>query len=213
MESGAGAFSEIATLNYGRLSYSLERFQEAVNAYATLDKIAQLENNRLEAKTGLIKSYFMCRNYEQTLIETDAMLKSESTRENIKLAKYYKAKSHLALGEREAALVLLKEISKELARSEGAEAAYLLISDAYDAGDFESVEKQTFALSESATPQTYWLAKSFIILGDSYAERGNLEQAEATFNSIKENYTPLENDDIPDLLKIRLDKLAQMKKQ
>ena len=213
MESGAGAFSEIATLNYGRLSYSLERFQEAVNAYETLDKIAQLENNRLEAKTGLIKSYFMCRNYEQTLIETDAMLKSGSTRENIKLAKYYKAKSHLALGEREAALVLLKEISKELASSEGAEAAYLLISDAYDAGDFESVEKQTFALSESATPQTYWLAKSFIVLGDSYAERGNLEQAEATFNSIKENYTPLENDDIPDLLKIRLDKLAQMKKQ
>ena len=141
------------------------------------------------------------------------MLKSGSTRENIKLAKYYKAKSHLALGEREAALVLLKEISKELASSEGAEAAYLLISDAYDAGDFESVEKQTFALSESATPQTYWLAKSFIVLGDSYAERGNLEQAEATFNSIKENYTPLENDDIPDLLKIRLDKLAQMKKQ
>ena len=39
-----------------------------------------------------------------------------------------------------------------------------------------------------------------------------MEQAEATFNSIKENYSPDGEDDIADLLKIRLNKLSQMKK-
>lgn len=214
MESGLGAFSEIATLNYGLLSYQLERFQEAAEAFETLDKIAQLENNKAQAKAGLIKSYFMCRNYRQTLIETDAVLSAQSkeSQQMKQLAEYYKAKSHIALGEREKALELLKKMAKDPTVENGAEAAYLLIADAYDAGNFESVENQTFALSESGTPHAYWLAKSFIVLGDSYAERGNLEQAEATFNSIKENYSPEKEDDIADLLKIRLSKLAQMKK-
>ena len=80
--------------------------------------------------------------------------------------------------------------------------------DAYDAGEFEKVEERTFALSESQTPQTYWLAKSFITLGDSYAERDNLEQAKATFESIKENYTPAgPQDDIIGQVEMRLSKL------
>ena len=114
MESGLGAFSEIATLNYGLLSYQLERFQEAAEAFETLDKIAQLENNKAQAKAGLIKSYFMCRNYRQTLIETDAVLSAQSkeSQQMKQLAEYYKAKSHIALGEREKALELLKKMAK-----------------------------------------------------------------------------------------------------
>ena len=213
MEGGEGAFQEIATLNYAKLSYKLEKFQDAVEAYETLDKIAQLDNNRLEAKRGLIQSYYMNKNYSKSLIEADVVLSAQDVDNWVKeMAKYYKAKSCLALGEREKALPLLKEISKDVTSDNGAEAAYLLILDAYDAGDFDSVEQQTFALSDSGTPQAYWLAKSFIVLGDSYAERDNLEQAQATFNSIKENYTPQGEDDIADLLKIRLNKLAQMKK-
>lgn len=214
MEGGIGAFSEIATLNYGKLSYQLERYQEAAEAFETLEKIAQLGNNREEAKRGLVESYFMCKNYRQTLIETDEVLGAQSTAgvQLKELAEYYKAKSHLALGERDKALPLLQKMAKDPASANGAEASCLLISDAYDAGDFENVEKLTFAFSESGTPQAYWLARSFIILGDSYAERGNMEQAEATFNSIKENYSPDGEDDIADLLKIRLNKLSQMKK-
>ncbi len=225
MESGEGAFSEISTLNYGRISYSMERYDQAAKAYETLYKIALLGNNKIEAQTGKIRSYFMCRNYEQTLVETDKLLAMQdiATESNgtsnkdiaaelKQMATYYSAKSHLALGNRESAIPLLQILAKKPAEAMGAEAAYLLIQDAFDAGNFESVEKQTFTLSDSQTPQTYWLAKSFITLGDSYAERGNFEQAEATLNSIKENYSPENDDDIADLLKLRLNKLHKMKK-
>ncbi len=219
MESGEGAFSEISTLNYGNISYNLQRYTEAAKAYETLYKIAKLGNNKAEAQTGKIRSYFMSGNYEQTLIETDRLLGMENsaTDKNTlaqlrEMATYYKAKSHMASGNRDSALPLLQALAKKPSEAMGAEAAYLLIQDAYDAGNFDSVEKQTFALSESQTPQTYWLAKSFITLGDAYAERENFEQAEATFNSIKENYSPESEDDISELLKIRLNKLSQIKK-
>ena len=46
MFSDDGAFTELSTLNYGRLSYQLERYDEAIKAYETLSKIAILDNNK-----------------------------------------------------------------------------------------------------------------------------------------------------------------------
>ena len=214
METQDGAFSEVATLNYGRLSYTLERYDEAVNAFETLGKIAQLENNKVAAMEGKMKSYFKIRNFEQTIIEAKELLDYENINKELERnAKYHLAKSYISTDHRDEALPVLKELAKDKSDATGAEAAYLLIEDAYDAGNFTSVQEQTFAFSDSGSPQTYWLAKSFIILGDSYAEEGNLEQALATFNSIKENYEPQSSsDDIAGLLKIRLDKLSKMEK-
>ena len=161
-----------------------------------------------------MKSYFKCKNFEQTIIEAKELLDYESLNKELKRsAKYHLAKSHLSTDNRDEALPLLKELSKEKSDAIGAEAAYLLIEDAYDAGNFTGVQEQTFAFSDAGSPQTYWLAKSFLILGDSYAEEGNLEQALATFNSVKENYEPQDGgDDIAGLLKIRLDKLSKIEK-
>jgi hypothetical protein len=85
----------------------------------------------------------------------------------------------------------------------------MLIQDAYDSGDFKAVEDLTFKFSDSKTPQSYWLAMSFIVLGDSYAERDNFNQAKATFESISDNYTN-KNDDILDQVKLRLKKLTEL---
>ncbi len=215
METQDGAFSEISTLNYGRLCYSLEKYEEAVNAYETLSQIAQLENNKLEALVGKMKSYFMCRNYEQTIIEAKELLANPKADNSMKrLGNYHLAKSMLATDKREEAIPLLEALSKEKGDAIGAEATYLLIEDAYDTGDFTSVENRTFAFSESGSGESYWLARSFIVLGDSYVEQNNIEQALATFNSIKENYEPSGvNDDIAGLLKTRLDKLSKLNAQ
>ncbi len=94
---------------------------------------------------------------------------------------------------------------------EGAECQYLIIANAFDSGDFQTVEKEVFAFSDSNTPQTYWLAKSFILLGDSYAEKEEWEQAEATFKSILESYKPSSKDDIEDQVKMRLSKISKNK--
>lgn len=57
----------------------------------------------------------------------------------------------------------------------------------------------------------YWLAKSFIVLGDSFVERGEYEQAKATFESVRDGYTTSGNDDdVLDNVNIRLKKLAEL---
>ena len=62
--------------------------------------------------------------------------------------------------------------------------------------------------TEKAGGQNYWLAKAFIVLGDSFVEQGNLPQAKATFESIRSGYTSTgTQDDVLDQVEIRLRKL------
>ena len=57
----------------------------------------------------------------------------------------------------------------------------------------------------------YWLAKSFIVLGDSFVEREELEQAKATFESVRDGYTPSgKDDDVIDNVELRLKKLDEL---
>lgn len=207
MENGEGSFSELATLNYAKISYQLENYKQAIKGYSTLSMIAALENNKVEAQIGKINSFFMDHQYENALAECQRADNFNLGEANKTRVKYVEAKSYYLLGERSKALPLLKELSRNKITSEGAESAYLLISNLFDNGDFTSVEKEVFAFSDSKTPQTYWLAKSFILLGDSYAERGNWEQAVATFRSIRDSYKPRTKDDIAEQVRLRLSKI------
>lgn len=207
METGEGSFTELATLNYARLSYQLENYKQALEGYSSLMLIARLENNRTEAQMGRLNSFYMDKQWENAVAESkriDTRNLSETQKSRVK---YIEAKSLFLTGNRTEALPLLRELSKNKIGAEGAEAAFLLISNAFDNGDFTTVEKETFAFSDSGSPQTYWLAKSFILLGDTYAEKENWEQAKATYESILESYKPREADDIADQIRMRLSKL------
>jgi TolA-binding protein len=87
----------------------------------------------------------------------------------------------------------------------------VLILDSYDKADFAEVENKVYAFADAGSPQTYWLAKSFIVLGDSFVEKEELEQAKATFESVRDGYEPSGNDDdVLDNVNIRLTKLAEL---
>lgn len=210
MHGNQEAFAEIATLNYGKLSYQLQRYDEALRAYESLEQIARLGNNKTEGIIGKMRCSHHLHDINATLAACDQVLALNLKDDTInREAKYIKGKVLLANGNREKGNEIFGILSKDPRDIFGAEAAYLLIIDAYDEGEFEKVEELTFALSDSQTPQTYWLAKSFIVLGDSYAERDEIQQAKATFESIKENYTPEKNnDDVIPQVEMRLGKLT-----
>ena len=134
------------------------------------------------------------------------------TSDLIREADYVKAKSLLATSRRDQAFEILTNLCRYPSTDEGAEAEYILIQDCYDRGEFESVEKKVYDFASKAGGQNYWLAKAFIVLGDSFAERDNLTQAKATFESLKSGYKPAEGttDDIADNVEMRLRKIEQI---
>lgn len=194
------SFSETARFNCASINYSLERYQAAYDAYAGLEGAARMESNREAAKLGMMRSAFRAKNYEAAILACGAVQGVESD--------YVKAKSLMALSRRSEAMDIFRTLSANPSAAEGAEAAFVLAQDALDRADYESVEKVVHDFAQKGASQSYWLARAFLVLGDSFAARGNDAQAKATYESIRDGYSPAgEDDDVQDNVKLRLERL------
>ena len=204
-----GALAEGATLQLASLQYSLGNYAGAYGAYARLKESAKLAPNREAALIGLMRSAFRAREWADALSgarEVAALVKGDAAIQ--REARYVSAKSLMSTSRRAEALEEFRLLAKEPSTPEGAEASYILIQDCFDRADFAAVKDRVYAFAEKAGSQNYWLAKAFIVLGDSFAEQENMSQARATFESIKEGYTPVgDQDDVLDQVEMRLKKL------
>lgn len=212
LDSDDDTFKEVSALTAARLSSEVENYADALDFYRGLAKIAKLDQNKHIANIGMMESAYLAKEYEAAIECADIVRDDKASSDDELLqAVYIKAKSNLATSDRAAAMNLFKSISSKTSTPQGAEAAVMLIQDSFDKGEFEDVENKAFAFAESGSNQNYWLAKSFIILGDSYVERGDLRQAKATFESVRDGYSS-KDDDVLDNVAIRLSKLEEMSK-
>ena len=212
IEKGEGSFVELSMLNFSNLSYRMERWDDAFGGYSSLYSAALLDNNKYAAVLGMMRSAYKAHNHTEAIKNADKVIADSRTDASVKSeALYIKAKSYLSSSRRQEAYSIFAQLAKDASTVYGAEAAYLIILDSYDKGEFEAVETKVYAFSDAGTGQMYWLAKSFIVLGDSFVERGGDEQARATFESVRDGYTPSGNDDdVLDNVNVRLKKLAEL---
>ena len=198
------ACQEEALKAYATLNYDLQHFDKAEEAYRQLIERTRDGGTRQEAFVGLMRAAYGAKDYPE-VIRAAQML---GTRE----ARFLMAKALRTQGERERASVLFEELAADPNDAYGAESAYTLIQDAYDRGDFNAVQEAVYAFSDSGSGQVYWMARSFIVLGDAFAARGDKMQAEATYESILEGYQPSgEGDDILDQVRSRINQLKLAK--
>ena len=155
--------------------------------------------------------HFRSRKYDDAIKDGQMLLSDETAPEaTLREARYTLAKSYRVKGDRMQAKPLLEALASDASDAYGAEANYLQVLDAFQAGDFVEVENRVYAFSDSGTSQLYWLAKSFIILGDAFAAREDMEQAEATWRSVLEGYAPgADDDDVLDQVRDRIEKLIK----
>ncbi len=209
----AGGDRELALLHFANLSYGIEHWSEAYAAYSTLLTDATVAENRQTARAGMMRSAYYGRKFKEAVDAAQAVIDDPATGRDLKReAQYLTAKSLLATSQRDAAYEVLRVLARDPSTAEGAEAAYLVIQDKFDQGRFNEVESAVYKFAEAAPSQAYWLARAFIVLGDSFAENENYRQAKATFESILNGYEPAEgtSDDVTENVRMRLDRLNQL---
>ena len=210
LEGGlSGAMEESATLNYARVDYALGNYAKSYTSYKKLSEIARMEENVQAAQIGLMRSAFRARQWEDALTYSDLMMRKSGLPADLsREAQYVRAKSLLSTSRRTEALSMMQVLAQNPSTPEGAEAAYLIIQDQYDRAEFEGIQDKVYAFASGAGDQNYWLAKAFIVLGDTFAEQGNTAQARATFDSIRNGYEPSgASDDVLDQVEQRMRKL------
>lgn len=213
IEAG-GRYKEASLGSYGQLSYELGHYARAASAFSALTGAATMDDVRCGAFSGLMRSQYKARKYDSAVSAADSVLTyTFAAREVLREAESVKAKSLASQGDREGALALYDALAADCTDLYGAEAAYLRIVDAYNSADHPAVEERVYAFSDAKSPQVYWLARSFLVLGDSFFDRGDQQQAEATWNSVVEFYQPDGEDDIIPAAKARLAKLAMNREE
>ena len=195
-----GSYVETSRLNCANINYGLERYADAYVAYLALLDNSRMDASKAAAKTGMLRSAYRARDYESAVKAADAVEGVESD--------YIRAKSLLALSRREEAMKVFAGLAADPSTAEGAEAAFILIQDAYDRADYDKVENLVYDFSQKGVSQSYWLSRAYLVLGDSFAARGNKAQAKATYESIRDGYVPAgPDDDVQDNVKLRLERL------
>ena len=208
LETITGDIVEPATAYLADLDFSLGHYDKAVTAYDKLLSIASDDDVRTKARLGLVQSQYGGRHYMRAIAEAAKLRKESSDESAIRRADLISAKSYIVLGNRSAAKPIFESLAEDVSDEIGAESRYILIEDTYNSGDFEKLETMVYDFAETDTGQVYWLAKSFIALGDSFADRGDFEQAKATWQSISDNYKSTgRGDDVPEQVQMRLSKI------
>ena len=214
VDGGAGgSYTETAMLHFSRLSYEMQRYKDAYGGFSSLLGAAKIEGNKHTARVGMMRSAYKAGEYATAVTCADKVKSdARSTEAELREADYLKAKSYLSTNDRTRAFEIFSTLASKPSTNEGAEAAYMMIQDAYDQGKYDTVEKRVYDFSAKAAGQNYWLAKAFITLGDSFAEQDNFAQAKATFESILNGYQPTAgtSDDVLDNVRMRLSKLENM---
>ena len=208
----AYSFSEMARLRYAELSFGLERYQDAFKGYQELLASARMDANKQTARVGMMRAAYRSKDYAAAIAAADEVSALRGLSDELKReATFVKAKSSLATSQRDQAMRLFRQLAVDPSTAIGAESEYLLIQNLYDTGKFDAVGDEVYAFSQKAGDQSYWLARAYLTLGDSFSERGQYAQAKATFESIRDGYEPEKGaDDILDSVKMRLQRLATL---
>ncbi len=190
----------------GDCSYRANDFQTAKTCFEYI--VAQPKNMFTEpALLGLAHTTQELALYDEAAVAYEKLYAETQNEEHSLKTSLMKAKAEEKAGNDDNALRLFSELAKDHVKTaEGAEAAYSAITILRKQGKNEEAITAVFELSESNTPQQYWVARGFIALGDIYVEQQNLEQAKSTYESVLNGYH-VKDDGIIESVQQRLDTL------
>src|SRR5690606_23098929 len=182
-------YTENTLLTVADLYLGLKQYNEAIVHLKKLELTSEYEASYSYAVTNLMVCYHEIGDTEQEL-HYAKLIKAydRSSDEDI-------AKAHLYTGD-----VLLQEGDSAGAAEEmnlaalkshtvvGAEAQYNVARLQYKTLHFDKAIESAFDVINDRSLYDYWVAKSFILLADAYAGKGDNLQAKRTLESVIENY-------------------------
>lgn len=201
-------YTENTLMTVASLYLNLKQYNEAIVHLKKLELNSDYKDNYGFAVTNLMICYYELGDYE--MMEQYAQLVKEyqgATEAEIATAHLYTAKAKQQQGDKESTLKELNLAALKSKSAASAEARYLVALQQYKNKEYDKAEKSAFDVIENMDSNDYWVAKSFILLADTYARKGNAVQAKSTLESVIENYEA--DDDIIPEAKVKLQKLKK----
>jgi TolA-binding protein len=202
-------FTEQALIASAGICYDLEDFTSSLKYYEMLEQSAGNSENKITALRGSLRSAYQLGDALKTIAVADKINNTVNVPEELfREAVFMRAKANYSLNNFNAALADFRKVATEVASAEGAEAKYRVAELLFRDDQVTESEKIVNEFVDQNTPHQYWMARMFILLSDISVKKGDLLQARATLQSLKDYYI-IDNDGILDEVRSKLDALGQ----
>lgn len=200
-------YTERTLVSVSNLYLQQKKYNEAIASLKKLELTAEYINNYGFAVNNLMIAYYNMGDDDEAIKYAGFVNNYEKSSEEEKArASLYAGKAYLNKEDLESAKKEFLNASQTSQTVVGAEAKYRLGVIQYTQKAVKTAQETAFDLIKNMPSYDYWVAKSFILLADTYISLNDIFQAKSTLESIIENYDG-EDDDVIPSAKERLEKL------
>lgn len=189
--SKGGKYAERAALQVAKISYlELQDYNNAKLYFLKLREIATTNENQLEALRGLVRSYYQTKDFtEATNVSKELLTKKGLSTDDKSIANLVLGKSLQESNQCEQAITAFKAVSAINKSAWGAESRYETANCYLKMNNLTSAEKAAMEVIKVTGSYDYWVAKSYILLGDVYMAKKDFFNAKAMYQSVASNAT------------------------
>jgi TolA-binding protein len=188
-----------------------EDYTSSLVYYEKLEKVASNDANTLISLKGELNSAYQAGDAQKTIIAAGKINSSANIPEEVvREATFLSAKANYSLNNFDNALRDFRKVATEVTSLEGAESKYRVAELLYKNDKTAEAEKTVNEFVDQKSPHQYWMARVFLLLADISVKKGDILQARATLQSLKDYYK-VDNDGILDEVKAKLNSLDENK--
>jgi tetratricopeptide (TPR) repeat protein len=182
-------YAERSALQAGRIYYfDFQDYNNASTYYALLKTIALQQENKLEAMRGLLRCQYKTQQFVQAVPNATELLLQKSIATDDRLMAGYIIAKNDQMEKRNPQALQGYQSLLPLGKSEiTAEAQYRVGELLFQSGKLDEAEKACFEVIKKFGSYTYWVTKSYLLVGDIYLNQKDYFNAEATFKSVADN--------------------------
>lgn len=188
--------------------YNNKQYTQAYKYFNKLIESTTDEDEVLYGNNGAMHSAYFSKDYQKALLHANNIISSNQTdAELLNESLLIAGNSAMEVNDIAQAKANYSKLANKGSNDLCAEAAYHLaeIALVYDK-NLNECESRIKSILSSNYSSDYWFARTFILYGDLYKEKGNYFQARHTYQSIVDNY------DGDDLVQMALEKIAEVDK-
>lgn len=172
------------------ISYNYTQdFNKAFSYYDKLQEVALDENMRYEAQVGALQSAYRINNAQAVYDNASKVANNPNASATQKAtANFYLGKMAFDNKDYQSALPAFQKVIEFSDEEEAAEARYLIARIYYERRSLTEAETWCNRAIQENSAYPDWVARSMILLSDTYADMGDLFNARAVLEALIENY-------------------------
>ena len=188
---GLNRYFEKATLEAARISYfELKDYTRSKKYFESLRGNAVNQDNQLEALRGLVRSYYLLKDYSSANDAAKELLTKKGTStDDRSIGFLVLGKSQQVANDCAAAIASFRSAAAINKTAWGAEARYEIANCQLSLNNLSAAEKAAMAVIKETGSYDTWVTKSYILLGDIFMKQKDYFNAKATYESVAKNST------------------------